>query len=221
VTRVLACVLVVMAGCSDPGREAPLVGEPPIECEPLPATGSDDVVPAGVPLAILVVRLPARDPDCSSPAVIVEQSAALLTWYDAGAERDEVVATVQTSSWSRAGDSCRIQIGLAYRGGPSGHAGTIQPCDARMLSAQWASFADIPVDVTTIAIDGLASAAAWPAPWAEATADGADCTPAAPIEREALGLELDVELSIALADWRRLHSTAPPVLAIRAAITVP
>lgn len=198
-----------------------MVGEPAVECEVPAAGGSDDVVPMTALLATLLVRVPVGDADCSAPTTRVEQTTEFLTWTDGGVEHDELVAAEQRSTWTRAGDTCRVRIAMTYRGGPAGRVGTVRPCDARLLSASWASFAEVAIAVDTIAIDGIPAAAAWPAMWTDGADPAVACAPAVTIERPSLGLEVGVELAVGIEDWRRLHSTAPPVLAIRAAITVP
>lgn len=212
--------MIVVAGCSSGALDVDVVGEPPAECEAVPVGGNDDVGMGSEALTTVIARLPVGDADCTAPTTIVEQTTAFVMWTEAGAVRDELVPAEQRSTWTRSGDVCRVRVAITYRGGPAGRAGRVRPCDARMLSAAWASFADLPIAIDSVTIDGEPAAAAWTAAWADGTDASPACAPAATIDRDALGLEVATEIHIAIADWRRLQSTAPPMVAIRAAITV-
>src|SRR6185503_5688268 len=141
-----------------------------------------------------------------------------LTWRDGSTRRDEVVPVEQRSSWQRAGTSCRISITLRYLDGPLGRAAQVDVCDAHTVSATPASFADIPITLDTISIDASSLPLAWPVPWSDTTTP--TCRNLAPLDNPSLGLAVTLELSMPLADWRRLHSGTPLIVTVDASITL-
>ena len=208
-------MFLALAACAAPNETPRVVGERPPECGTPPTSGSGEIVtelgpPTVIPLALFMLDL-----DCAQSTLLL-QTSPRLGWRDNAGDHDEAVPASIRYGWQRAGTNCHVRMQMSIAGGPAGHPGTIRPCRADIISGDWASFAEVPVVLDALSIDGIQTALAGSLAWRGDPSTG-PCDQAA-IERAALSLAIDVELDIPLADWRRLPASAPPTLAVRAVI---
>jgi hypothetical protein len=212
-------MLCLVAACTSPTDQPPIVGTRPIECDPPPGPGSGelDVRPG----AATSIRLPLVlfDPDCKPTPAFTLQTTQQLAWRDRATDHLESVTATQRTAWTRVGNDCRVDLAIDVAGGPVGRTGMIQPCTAVILSDDWASFAAIPVPVTvtSLSIDGAATMLDGVLAWRQEPAPGGCTQPK--IERQPLAVAIAAQLTIPLDGWRRLHATKPTI-AIGATIEV-
>jgi hypothetical protein len=205
-------LVLALAACES-RHDAPVVGNPPAECEP-PSDPTEDFTG---PVLTTIAHVPviALDPDCAAATTIVETTDS-LAWRHGPNETvsSSMSATVRTSQ-VRVDDTCRVTITVTYRGGFTGQLGTLQACDRVLTGETWASFADVAVALEGLSIDDTAVAPG-PVEWAEAPGSG----PCTLIADGPLALAIIAQLGLPIADWQRLHGSAGVALGMRLAIDV-
>jgi hypothetical protein len=209
----VAIVAVALAGCADSREPPPVVGEPPPECEAQVPPGSDDVGLGPAPVTWLDAMLPTIDPDCTASLVLQVDGSIGIRWRDGAQDRYDVVPARRRSRWHAVGGTCHVELAVEVLGGPAGRAARVTPCQVGLTSAAWASLEGVVVTAEVLAVDAARFDVGWRAVWSD-RAPGAACRDAVPVDFSALGLAVVVEAAVSIADWRRMHGSVPPVLAV-------
>lgn len=98
-------------------------------------------------------------------------------------------------------------------------AGRIAPCRADVRAQDWASLADVEVQLEALAIDDVDVPLGGRLAWRD-TAEIAGACDQPVIERAALALDIRVDVALPWSGWRQLHAMAERAIVIPLVIQV-
>lgn len=222
-----ALAVLLIASCVSADRPEEL----PAECvprEPEPPPSDDDVRPVPEieydPEWTLPVYLP-RDARCAQELTFTSTVAIDLRWSRDGQVYQELVSARQDVELVPSGDQCLVMATTTLVPGsaaafPLVWDSEVSVCSAAVLHPHWATFADVPVTLSRFAVHEWSGPAhdlpvQRTLPWAEAD-DQLGCSDA-PTSGSIPNMTPTFSTIVAIpsSDWRRLHSPAAKLVAIR------